>query len=133
VAEGNKNRLAKRTRWAGRIIGILVIGGFLLTLIVSGISEAIAGNWEALSDIEGIMLAVITAVALAGCILSWWRELPAGIIVILAAVTMGTYSGITAGRNNIIVGLMLGLLYIAPGVLFLVSWRLSKKLPDIEG
>ncbi len=127
MSESSENRLAKRMRRAGRIVGILVIGGFLFALIVSGISEAIAGNREALGDIEGIMLAVITAVALAGCIMSWWRELLAGIIVILAAVTIGTYGGIIAGRNNIIVGLVLGLLYIAPGVLFLISWRLSRK------
>jgi len=129
MSESNDNRLVKRIRLAARVIGLLVFGGFLLTLIVQGIYEAIAGNWEALTDIQGIMLAVITAVALAGCILSWWRERFAGILLIVTAVVMGTYGGIIAGRNNIVVGLVLCLLYIVPGVLFLISWRLSRKTP----
>jgi len=116
-------------RWTARVIGLLVAGGFLIALITSGIFEALAGDWEALNDIEGIMLVIITAVALAGCIISWWRERLAGILLIITAVVMGTYGGIIAGRNNIVVGLVLGLVYIAPGVLFFVSWRLSRKTP----
>jgi len=127
MSESNDNRLVKRIRLAARVIGLLVFGGFLLILIVEGIHEAIAGNWEALSDIEGIMLAVITAVALAGCIISWWRERFASILLIVTAVVMGTYGGIIAGRNNIVVGLVLCLVYIVPGVLFLISCRLSRK------
>ena len=129
MSESNDNRLAKRMRLAARIIGLLVFGGFLLTLIAQGISEAIGGRREALTDIQGIMLAVITAVALAGCILSWWRERLTGILLIVTAVVMGTYGGIIAGRNNIVVGLVLGLVYIVPGVLLLISWRLSRKTP----
>ena len=129
MSESNDNRLAKRMRLAARIIGLLVFGGFLLTLIAQGISEAIGGRREALTNIQGIMLAVITAVALAGCILSWWRERLTGILLIVTAVVMGTYGGIIAGRNNIVVGLVLGLVYIVPGVLLLISWRLSRKTP----
>ena len=127
MSENSVNRLVRLMRWAGRIIGILVAGGFLFVLIAEGIAEALEGNMEAFSDIEGIMLAVITAVALAGCIMSWWRERLAGILIIVTAVVMSTYGGIIAGRNNIVVGLVLGLLYITPGVLFLLSWRLSRK------
>ena len=126
MSESNDNRLAKRMRWAARIIGLLVFGGFLLTLIAQGISEAIGGRREALTNIQGIMLAVITAVALAGCILSWWRERLTGILLIVTAVVMGTYGGIIAGRNNIVVGLVLGLPYLIAGVLLLYAWRLSK-------
>ena len=128
MLESKQYRLAKRMRWAARIIGLLAAGGFLIMLIVSGIAEALAGDLGTITeDIEGILLAAFAAIGLAGCIVSWWRERLASIVLILTAVGLGAYGGAIAGRHNIIVGLVLALMYLVPGVLLFNSWLLSRK------
>ena len=124
----NQHRLAKRMRWAGRVIGLGAAGFFLIALIVTATFDVLAEGWEAIMDVEGILLGVLVAIALAGGIVSWWRERLAGILLVLIAIGFGTYSGEIAGRNHIIVGLMIGLPYLIAGVLLLYSWRLSRKI-----
>ena len=125
MLEGEQERLAKRMRWAARIIGLTTAGFLLISLIAGAIVEA-AEDWEPIT-IAGILLAVLAAMALAGCIVSWWRERLASILLILTAVGMGIHIGIYAGRNHFLVWLMLGLPYLIAGVLFLASWRSSRK------
>jgi hypothetical protein len=125
MLEGKQERLAKRMRWAARIIGLATAGLLLISLIAGAIVEAAEG-WEAI-EIAGILLVLLAAMALAGCIVSWWRERLAGILLILAAVGMGIHIGVYAERNHFLVWLMLGLPYLIAGVLFLTSWRLSRK------
>jgi len=119
-------------RLAARVIGLIAAGFFLFMLIASAIGEVITGAWETTSQadkIQGSLLAAFAAIALVGCIVSWWRERLAGIVLILTAVGLGAYGGAIAGRHNIIVGLVLALMYLVPGGLFLISWRLSRKTP----
>ena len=123
-----QQRLAKRMRLTARVIGLVASGFWLISLITSGIFEALAGDWEAIVEIEGILLVVFAAIALAVCVVSWWRERLAGILLVLIAIGFGAYSGAIAGRNHIIVGLMIGLPYLIAGVLLLYSWRLSRKI-----
>ena len=125
MLEGEQERLAKRMRWAARIIGLATAGFLLISLIAGAIIEA-AEDWEPIT-IAGILLAVLAAMALAGCIVSWWRERLASILLILTAVGMGIHIGVYAGRNHFLVWLMLGLPYLIAGVLFLASWRSSRK------
>jgi len=70
----NQHRLAKRMRWAARIIGLLAAGLCLLMLTASTIAEVIAGNWGAISQtdiIQGSLIGVLGANGLSGSIVSW--------------------------------------------------------------
>jgi len=115
-------------RLAARIIGLLAAGGFLMALIAIAIAEALAGGSEVI-EIAGILLLILTAIALAGPIVSWWRERLAGILLILAAIGFGIHIGAYAGRNHFLAWSVVGLPYLIAGVLFLISWRLLRKTP----
>ncbi len=108
-------------RLAARILALGVAGLFLISLVAGAFFE------DEPFAMEGMLLVVIVAVALAGGILSWWRERLAGILLVLAAIGMGLHIGAFAGRNHVLVWLIMGLPYLIAGVLFLNSRRLSRK------
>ena len=120
--------LAKGMRWAARIIG-LVAAVFLVTMLIGAtVAEVLAEGLEPMT-IEGILLGVLGAVALAGCIVSWRREQLAGILLVLASVGLGIHIGVCAGRNHFLAWLMVGFPYLLAGGLLLTSWRLARKTP----
>ena len=130
MLESKQYRLAKRMRWAARIIGLLAAVLCLFMLTASTIAEVIAGDWETTSQtdiIQGSLIGVLGAIGLAGCIVSWWRERLASILLVLTAVGFGIHIGLVAGRNHFLVWLMMGFPYLVASVLFFISWRLSKK------
>ena len=127
MLESEQYRIVKLMRLAARIIGFGAAGFFLTFLIGEGIAEFAATGWEAI-EIEGVLLVVIVGIALAGCLLSWWREQLAGILLVSSAIAMGIHIGIVAQRNELLVWSMVGLPYLIAGVLFLNSWRLSRKI-----
>jgi len=123
--------IAERMRLAARIIGFISAGSggefigegaYVLMLAARGV-PVFANDAGVMG---GVLIGAVNGVALAGCILSWWRERAAGIMLVSAAAAMGI--GIFAigapGRAWLIVGLPL----LVAGVLFLNSWRLSREL-----
>ncbi len=130
MLEGKQYRLAKRMRWAARIIGLLAAGFCLLMLIGSTVAEVRTGAWETTSQtniIQGSLIGVLGAIGLAGCIVSWWRERLASILLVLTAAGFGIHIGLCAGRNHFLVWLMMGFPYLIASVLFFNSWLLSRK------
>lgn len=121
----NLPHLAKRMRWAARIICLIVTVFGATMLIGEAISEFIPQGFVTMS-IEGGLLVMIGLVALAGCVLSWWRDLPASILLVVTSAGLGVHIGIFAGRNHFIVWSILGLPYLVAGVLLINAWRLSK-------
>ena len=123
-------RLAKRMRWAARIIGLLAAVFCLFMLIGEAVDEILTGAWETTSQankIQGSLIGVLGAIALAGCIVSWWRERLAAILLVLTAVGFAIHIGLCAGRNHFLAWLMVGFPYLIASVLFFNSWRLSQK------
>jgi len=130
MLESKQYLLAKRMRWAARIIGLLAAGLCLFMLTASTIAEVIAGDWETTSQtdiIQGSLIGVLGAIGLAGCIVSWWRERLASILLVLTAVGFGIHIGLVAGRNHFLVWLMMGFPYLIASVLLFNSWLLSRK------
>jgi hypothetical protein len=93
-------------------------------LIGEAVSEFLAQG-PMTTSLEGILLAVIGLVAVAGCILSWWRDLLSGILLVATSAGLGAHIGACAGRNHLMVWAMLGLPYLVAGALLLYAWRLS--------
>ena len=132
MLESKQHRLAKRMRWAARIIGLLAAVLCLFMLTASTIAEVIAGDWETTSQtdiIQGSLIGVLGAIGLAGCIVSWWRERLASILLVLTAIGFGVHIGICAGRNHFLAWLMMGFPYLIASVLLFNSWLLSRKTP----
>ena len=120
--EGGKHRLAKRMRLAARIIGTVAAVFFVSMLIGSAVAEGVGPI-----TIEAGTVVLLGAVALAGCIASWWRDITGGILLVLTSISFGVHIGCFAGRNHFLVWLMIGLPYLVAGALILSSWRLSRK------
>lgn len=119
-------RSARRARLTGRVIGLVAAGFSLIFLVASAIGGTITE--DSTGDLAaGVLLAVLVAIALSGCILSWWRERLASMLLVLAAIGMGIHIGIYAGRNHFLVWLILGLPYLAAGGLLLYAWWLERK------
>ena len=115
MIDNSQNRRTKRMRLAARIIALGAAGLFLVALIGSAFAA------DEPFTTEGILLIIIVGVALAGGILSWWRERLASILLVVAALAMGAHIAAYAGRNHILVWLALGFPYLISGGLFLKS------------
>ena len=129
MLESKQYRLAKRMRWAARIIGLLAAGLCLLMLIGSTVAEVLAEGWKPINAdiVAGILIGVLGVIGLAGCIVSWWRERLASLLLVLTAAGFGIHIGLVAGRNHFLVWLMMGFPYLVASVLLFNSWLLSKK------
>ncbi|MDD4876086.1 MAG: hypothetical protein PHQ86_02995 [Dehalococcoidales bacterium] len=125
----NPDRLAKRIKLAGRVIGLCAVVFFLSIFVGEAIFEILAEDWEITAvSIEGILIGVLGLIALIGCILSWWRERLASILLISTAVGFGIHIAIFAERNYLLTWLIIGLPYLISGGLLYVSWQLSKEI-----
>ena len=121
----NLPHLAKRMRWAARIICLIVTVFGATMLIGEAVTEFISQGFVTTS-IEGGLLVMIGLVALAGCVIIWWRDLPASILLVVTSAGLGVHIGIFAGRNHFMVWSILGLPYLVAGVLLINAWRLSR-------
>ena len=124
--ENSKYKIAIWMRITGRVISLLVAGFFLAFLVGGAIDEALSEEVEAI-EVAGIILAILVVVALAGSILSWWRERLAGILLVLVSIGLGIHIGIYAGRNYFLAWSMVGLPYLVAGGLLLYAWWLDEK------
>ena len=127
MSDSKQYRLAKWMRWAARAIGLL-ISIFFLTILVG---EAIAEGWETTTQadmVAGILIGVLGVIGLTGCIVSWWRERFAVILLLLTAAGFGVHIGIYAGRNHFLAWLMVGFPYLVVATLLFFSWLFSRKL-----
>ena len=129
MLESKQYRLAKQMRWTARVIGLLAAGFLLTMLIGAAIAEALTKGWGPIIEIEGVLLGVLGIIALAGCIVSWWRERLAAILLVLTALGLGIHIGVFAGRNHMLVWSIMGLPYLVAAVLLFNFWWLSRKTP----
>ena len=121
MIDNSQNRRTKRMRLAARIIALGAAGLFLVALIGSAFTA------DEPFTTEGMLLILIVGIALAGGIVSWWRERLAGILLVVAALAIGIHIAAYAGRNQILVWLAMGLPYLIAGGLFLKCWRDSRE------
>jgi hypothetical protein len=100
-------------------------------LIGATVAEILTGDWATISQsdmMQGSLIGVLGVIGLAGCIVSWWRERLASILLVLTAAGFGIHIGLFAGRNHFLVWLMIGFSYLIASVLSLNSWHLSRKI-----
>ncbi len=81
-------RAAKALRWAGRVIGLMASGFFLMFLGGEAVDSVIAEGLQGLI-LEGLFVAIPGFIALAGCIVSWWRIRLAGVLLVIAYFLWG--------------------------------------------
>jgi hypothetical protein len=121
----NVHRFAKRMRWAGRVIA-LILTIFGATMLIGEAVSELFSQGSVTTSLEGSTLVLIGIVALAGCILSWWKDLLSGILLVATSLGLGVHIGICAGHNHFLAWLILGLPYLVAGALLLSAGRLSR-------
>jgi len=93
-------------------------------------------NYPYVYSTVGIFLGATAVIALAGCIISWWREWLAGLLLIISWLPpLGlVICRIIMGRHYYDIDDWLGYASALPvaGVLFLLSWWLSRKTSPSE-
>ena len=121
MPDDKQYNLAAAMRFIGRSIGFTA-ALFLMIMIIGGAF----GETEP-AEAAGILLGAIGAAALAGCILSFWRERLAIILLLLVAIGLGIYIGVYAGHNHFVTWLVLGLPYLTTASLLFCGWWLERK------
>ena len=119
----NKNRLAKGMKWAARVIVLGAVGFLLLAWLLQMM-------WRTKIWPSDILYLVYLGIALAGCIVSWWRQWLAGMFLVLVSFALGSYLGLSSPWGVAVLAVWSpgsGLPFFVTGVLFLLSWWLTKK------
>jgi len=122
MLERERYRLARLSRWAARAIGTIAAVFFVVMLIGSALSEGMGPVTT-----ESVTLVLLAAVALAGCAVSWWRDMTAGILLVLTSIGFGVHIGCFAGHGHVAAWAIIGLPYLLAGILILSAWRLSRQ------
>lgn len=123
MLESNRTRLAKLMRWAAQAISLVAAFFFVGMLLGSAIAEGVGPI-----TVESGTLVLIGVGALAGCIVSWWRDVAAGILLVLTSIGLVVHIGCFAGHSHFLAWSMIGLPYLVAGILILSSWRFSGKV-----
>lgn len=120
----NRNVKARWIRLVARILGLIAVSAMLVMLVGAAFTEGL--GQDPVVALQGITLGLLGLVALAGVIVSWWRERLAAILLVSVSAGLGIHIGICAGHSHFLAWLMVGLPYLIIGLLFYFSWRLSK-------
>jgi hypothetical protein len=108
--------------WASRIFAsaiVLIFAFFFIPAIYEGITRE--GSYLPENNKwEGVIMTVWFIMLVAGYIFSWIKELPGGIIMILAGLTVALPFIILANNLG---SLIFGGASIAAGLLFIIYWR----------
>ena len=128
MSGSKQHRLVRGMTWAARVIGFGTVCFVLTFLIGETSAEYLAKGWTAVT-VETVIVGVITGIALAGCIISWVKLRVAGVMLIVSAFLTATNIPPLQPLipHNVRVWLIVGLPYLVAGVLFLNSWRLSRR------
>ena len=122
MVKGQKYRIDRLLRWAGRAISAIAAVFFVGMLIGSALSEGIEPV-----TVETGTLVLLGVVALAGSIASWWQDMTAGIPLFSTSIGLGAHIGCFAGHGHVLAWSIIGLPYLVAGILILSARRLSRQ------
>ena len=105
---------------------------FFLSMIAIGerVQSGISEGFGTILTLQGSILGLSMVTGLAGCIISWWRLRLAGILLIVAVIGLDVamIPEHREGMSRFLAGAGFGFLpFLTVGMLFLLSWWLSRK------
>ena len=116
----NRGKAVTVVRWVTRVLGLGMVGLFILFFI----GEGGFGDVAKLTSSEKVLMIFIPVVFIAGMIVTLFRELWGGIIIILSVVGFNTVNVIAS--KSLSGGLEFWYLLI-PGIIFIVLYCVTKK------
>jgi len=120
--DSHRSNLTKFLRWAARVIASIAAIWFMAMLIGPAITEGATPI-----TIESGTLVFLGVVAVAGGILSWWKDAMSGILLFLTSIGLGIHISCYAGHSHVFAWTLIGLPYLVACILMISSWQLSKK------
>jgi hypothetical protein len=125
ISNGNSGvRAAQWLRRIARLIASLAAVFWVFSLTASFIGEVISDSftWSP----EGAILGGLMIVSVFGVLIAWRRERIGGVILVLCGLALCVFAYVTAGHNKAFAILVSGVPFFVPGVLFLLSWWMSR-------
>lgn len=110
-----------------RIIGF-VAAGFFLSLIVGELRK----QGGEVTTVEAGLSGMSGGIALTGCVISWWRERLAGILLVSASAVWGIVQYAILGIHDSTIWAGYGMPYLIAGLLFFRSRQLSGEILELE-
>ncbi len=107
-------------RTAGRLIGFIVS-------VLSVILMAFGLFGDIGLDTGGFLMLSLAAMALASCIVSYWRLRLAGILLVLISIAFGVQISVYAIDNHFFAWVIMGFPYLVAGALMILGWWLERK------
>lgn len=130
----NDSTLTKVIRWIARILSVPPIILYLVFLI-----GHLLGGEEATAPITpGEMFGLVALIALSslmvvGLIIAWKWEGIGGIGIVVCAIMLFTILLIVIDRNGLRVAALINVPFFVPGLIFLISWLVSKWDERVSG
>lgn len=130
---GNK-RTTRILRIIARVISIIVIVFFLLMVVGEGAQSIHEEGFQGIT-VESLYVLIPVIIVLAAFIVSWWRELTGGIMLIAAYLLLSVAPSIHSIYYGEGPHFYIGMFFFASpllisGILFIVAARLSKRTSD---
>ena len=113
----NRARIATVVRWSARLLGVFLLGFFLLFLIGEGPPNPLTLTWAER------LLFLSRMSALVGFVVLWLRDLTGGLLVTGGMIAFYVINYLASGRFPS--GWVFPM-FFAPGILSLVSWKLAR-------
>jgi hypothetical protein len=124
----SRQNLAKGMIWAARLIALAATTSLLLAWLLQMV-------WRPVLWASDILYLTYLAIALGGCIVSWWRQWLGGILLVLVSLAFGSYLGLSSPWGIAVIVAwtpQYGAPFLIASVLFLLSWWLSKETQLLE-
>lgn len=112
-------------RWLGRVISTLAATFWLLILLDIVACDALVGfacvNWEM------VLLILFVTVSVFSVILAWRKEGIGGFLMLVWGIIFTLIAAIDSGSYQAISMLVSGVPFIVSGLLFLISWLVTRQ------
>ena len=131
----SQNRSVRRMRRAARIVGLVIVVFFLIGALEADFEIAETEGFKVMVFyLQSFLMGLCATIGLVGYVVSWWRELPAGILLVLSGVVLPVILRLpapfrtpsTPAETSVAMAILAGSPFLVAGVLFLLSWRLSR-------
>jgi hypothetical protein len=107
-------------QWSGRLLATLWAMLLIISLLGSAISESFSHP-----TVETALLVLLGIMAVAGAVVSWWRDDLAGLLLVVSSAGLGIHIGFYVGHNHFFAWSFFGLPFLVSGccLLFARWWN----------
>lgn len=112
-------------KWSGRVLGSLSALFWVLSTVLSGITEIL--RTRRIPSLEGSVLLLLVIFNSAAVGISWRKIRLGGLLVVAGGILLSIFAVITAGHNRIFAVLVSGFPFLVAGALLVLSAILGKE------